>query len=168
MTHKINTSQLGPIAKRSLLGVAIASALHSPIALSQDADTQNVNDAPVEVIEVRGIVSSLKRAMADKKENLAVSDGIAAEDLGKFPDLNVAESLQRITGVSIDRNGGEGQQLTVRGFGPKLTPPPFHNGDRDDPALAFPVPFCFQGFLPPPRTSDFVFVEAKYLREFFN
>lgn len=70
MTHKINTSQLGPIAKRSLLGVAIASALHSPIALSQDADTQNVNDAPVEVIEVRGIVSSLKRAMSDKKKTL--------------------------------------------------------------------------------------------------
>ncbi|WP_431189757.1 TonB-dependent receptor [Alteromonas gracilis] len=120
MTHKINTSQLGPIARRSLLGVAIASALHSPIALSQEADTQNVNDAPVEVIEVRGLVSSLKRAMSDKKENLAVSDGIAAEDLGKFPDLNVAESLQRITGVSIDRNGGEGQQVTVRGFGPQF------------------------------------------------
>lgn len=120
MTHKINTSQLGPIARRSLLGVAIASALHSPIALSQEADAQNVNDAPVEVIEVRGLVSSLKRAMSDKKENLAVSDGIAAEDLGKFPDLNVAESLQRITGVSIDRNGGEGQQVTVRGFGPQF------------------------------------------------
>ncbi|MEC8373531.1 MAG: TonB-dependent receptor plug domain-containing protein, partial [Pseudomonadota bacterium] len=90
------------------------------MALSQDADTQNVNDAPVEVIEVRGIVSSLKRAMSDKKENLAVSDGIAAEDLGKFPDLNVAESLQRITGVSIDRSGGEGQQVTVRGFGPQF------------------------------------------------
>jgi TonB-dependent receptor len=120
VTHKINTSQLGPIARRSLLGVAIASALHSPIALSQEADTQNVNDAPVEVIEVRGLVSSLKRAMSDKKENLAVSDGIAAEDLGKFPDLNVAESLQRITGVSIDRNGGEGQQVTVRGFGPQF------------------------------------------------
>ncbi|WP_409173985.1 TonB-dependent receptor [Alteromonas sp. ALT199] len=120
MTHKINTSQLGPIAKRSLLGVAIASALHAPVAFSQDADTQSVNDAPVEVIEVRGIVSSLKRAMSDKKENLAVSDGIAAEDLGKFPDLNVAESLQRITGVSIDRNGGEGQKVTVRGFGPQF------------------------------------------------
>ena len=47
--------------------------------------------------------------MQDKKESSLVSDGIAAEDLGKFPDLNVAESLQRITGVSIDRSGGEGQ-----------------------------------------------------------
>ena len=68
------------MAKRSLLGVAIAAALHSPIVLAQDSASQNVKDAPVEIIEVRGIVSSLKRAMADKKENLAVSDGIAAED----------------------------------------------------------------------------------------
>ena len=57
--------------------------------------------------------------------------------------------------------------FTVLGFGPKLTPPPFQRGERDEPALAFPVPFCFHGFLPPPRTSDFVLVDAKYLREFF-
>ncbi|WP_416351168.1 TonB-dependent receptor [Alteromonas sp. 14N.309.X.WAT.G.H12] len=116
MTHNTKKSKLVPIATRSLLGVAIASALHAPVALSQDA---SANDN-VEVIEVHGIVSSLKRAMSDKKENMAVSDGIAAEDLGKFPDLNVAESLQRITGVSIDRSGGEGQQVTVRGFGPQF------------------------------------------------
>lgn len=69
MTHKINTSQLGPIARRSLLGVAIASALHAPVALSQESNAQAA-DAPVEVIEVRGIVSSLKRAMSDKKKVL--------------------------------------------------------------------------------------------------
>lgn len=107
--------------KRNYLSAAVkaaillpASTLLAPIATAQEAD----ND--VEVIEVRGLVSSLKRAMSDKKEALIVSDGIAAEDLGKFPDLNVAESLQRITGVSIDRSGGEGQQVTVRGFGPQF------------------------------------------------
>jgi iron complex outermembrane receptor protein len=120
LTHKINTTNLGSIAKRSLLVAAIASALNTSDAFSQDFEQQSVSDASVEVIEIRGIVSSLKRAMSDKKENLAVSDGIAAEDLGKFPDLNVAESLQRITGVSIDRNGGEGQKITVRGFGPQF------------------------------------------------
>ena len=57
---------------------------------------------------------------------------------------------------------------TKRGFGPNVTPPPTHSGDLLEPARAFPVPFCFQGFLPPPRTSDFVFVEAVYLRPFFN
>jgi TonB-dependent receptor len=58
--------------------------------------------------------------MNDKKNSNLVSDGIKAEDIGKFPDLNVAESLQRITGVSIDRNGGEGQAVTIRGFGPQF------------------------------------------------
>ncbi|MCJ8271584.1 MAG: TonB-dependent receptor, partial [Psychrosphaera sp.] len=45
-------------------------------------------------------------------------DAISAEDIGKFPDTNLAESLQRITGVSIDRANGEGSKVTVRGFGP--------------------------------------------------
>ena len=115
MTHKINTSQLGPIARRSLLGVAIASALHAPVAFAQEANTA---DDQVEVIEVKGFTSSLKASMLDKKASDVVYDGITAEDLGKFPDQNVAESLQRITGVAIDRSGGEGQYITVRGFGP--------------------------------------------------
>lgn len=116
MTHKINTSQLGPIAKRSLLGIAIASALHAPISLAQE-DKASADDQ-VEVIEVKGFTSSLKASMLDKKASDVVYDGITAEDLGKFPDQNVAESLQRITGVAIDRSGGEGQFITVRGFGP--------------------------------------------------
>ncbi|GEA07436.1 TonB-dependent receptor [Alteromonas sp. KUL42] len=116
MTHKINTLQLGPIAKRSLLGVAIASALHAPVSLAQEET--KAKDDQVEVIEVKGFTSSLKASMLDKKASDVVYDGITAEDLGKFPDQNVAESLQRITGVAIDRSGGEGQFITVRGFGP--------------------------------------------------
>lgn len=109
--------------KRSYLRSAIQAALLIPTttlvtlpAVAQTAD----EDPNFEVIEVRGLVSSLKRSFSDKKESLVVSDGIAAEDLGKFPDQNVAESLQRITGVSIDRNGGEGQLISVRGFGPQF------------------------------------------------
>jgi len=113
VTHKINTSQLGPIARRSLLGVAIASALHAPLTFAQEPSADQV-----EVIEVKGFTSSLKASMLDKKASDVVYDGITAEDLGKFPDQNVAESLQRITGVAIDRSGGEGQFITVRGFGP--------------------------------------------------
>ncbi|WP_293750932.1 TonB-dependent receptor [uncultured Paraglaciecola sp.] len=109
--------------KKNYLWTAVKAALILPAATlsisSVIAQEAAANDA-VEVIEVRGIVSSLKRAMSNKKESLIVSDGIAAEDLGKFPDLNVAESLQRITGVSIDRSGGEGQFVTVRGFGPQF------------------------------------------------
>jgi hypothetical protein len=88
MTHTYTHKKIEKIAQRSLLGMAIAVALGSGTTLAQDAAVDN----DVEVIQVRGIVSSLKRAMSDKKESLIVSDGIAAEDLGKFPDLNVAES----------------------------------------------------------------------------
>jgi TonB-dependent receptor len=109
--------------KKSYLWTAVKAALLLPTVagLSMQAHAQEAAvDNDMEVIQVRGIVSSLKRAMSDKKESLIVSDGISAEDLGKFPDLNVAESLQRITGVSIDRSGGEGQFVTVRGFGPQF------------------------------------------------
>ncbi len=109
--------------RKNYLWTAVKAALIVPTASlslsAANAQTAPAADDNIEVIQVRGIVSSLKRAMANKKESLIVSDGISAEDLGKFPDLNVAESLQRITGVSIDRSGGEGQFVTVRGFGPQ-------------------------------------------------
>ena len=56
--------------------------------------------------------------METKRNATGVVDAISAEDIGKFPDTNLAESLQRITGVSIDRVNGEGSAITVRGFGP--------------------------------------------------
>jgi TonB-dependent receptor len=75
---------------------------------------------PLEEVVVTGIRSSLRRAMEIKRNSDQIVDSIASESLGKFPDTNIAESLQRITGVSIDRSGGEGQAITVRGFGPQF------------------------------------------------
>lgn len=77
-------------------------------------------DSPYELILVKGIRGSMQRAMDIKQSSTDVVDAIRAEDIGKFPDLNLAESLQRITGVSIDRAEGEGQFVTVRGFGPQF------------------------------------------------
>ena len=57
-----------------------------------------------------------------KRDAIGVVDAINAEDIGKFPDTNLAESLQRITGVSIDRRNGEGALVTARGFGPAVQP----------------------------------------------
>lgn len=84
------------------------------------ADDNKKDEDAVEIIEVRGIRDSLNESIAKKKEAIVISDGIAAEDLGKFPDQNVAESLQRITGISIDRSAGEGQFVSARGFGPEF------------------------------------------------
>ncbi len=74
----------------------------------------------LEEIVVTGIRSSLERASDIKRSGKGVVDAISAEDIGKFPDSNLAESLQRITGVSIDRSNNEGNQITVRGFGPRF------------------------------------------------
>ena len=71
------------------------------------------------VVVVTGIRASLQRSMNIKKNADGVVDGISAEDVGKYPDTNLADSLQRITGVSINRVDGEGEQVTVRGFGPQ-------------------------------------------------
>ena len=75
----------------------------------------------LEDVVVTGIRGSLERIRGDQAQ-VASSSWIrsASEDLGKFPDSNVAESLQRIPGVSIDRDGGEGRFVTVRGFGPEF------------------------------------------------
>jgi|TARA_B100001059_G_scaffold236159_1_gene285175 iron complex outermembrane receptor protein len=102
--------------KKNAVASAVLAVLSSA-ALPAVADTEEQGP---EIIEVRGIRGSLGRAMDAKREAGGVVDSISAEDIGKFPDTNLAESLQRITGVSIDRSGGEGQLITVRGFGPQF------------------------------------------------
>lgn len=98
------------------VAAVLASAISANSAFAQDAQPNK----DVEVIEVSGIRSSVAKSMDVKRSSAGVVDAISAEDIGDFPDTNLAESLQRITGVSIDRSGGEGQLITVRGFGPQF------------------------------------------------
>ncbi|MDP5191894.1 TonB-dependent receptor, partial [Rheinheimera baltica] len=95
-------------------------AVLSAVATTPTLAMQESEGKAAEIIEIRGIRGALGRAMDSKREAGGVVDSISAEDIGKFPDTNLAESLQRITGVSIDRSGGEGQLITVRGFGPEF------------------------------------------------
>jgi len=101
---------------------AFASIAHGQVQSSQPATPSAGADgqgSQLQEVVVTGIRASLQRAMDIKRDADVVVDSISAEDIGKFPDANVAESLQRITGVSIDRNQvGEGQTVTIRGFGP--------------------------------------------------
>lgn len=99
------------------LSLIIGSIAAMP-ALAQEADDKEMEAGNFEVIEVSGIRESLTKAMLTKKAASGVVDAISAEDIGKFPDTNLAESMQRITGVAIDRSNGEGSKITVRGFGP--------------------------------------------------
>ncbi|WKE66161.1 TonB-dependent receptor [Gallaecimonas kandeliae] len=110
--------------------LAFLGALSLPAWAADDASAQqdtaatatakNKND-DVERIEVRGIRASSAANLNDKRFSDAVVDSITAEDIGKFPDRNVAESLQRVPGVTIQRQFGEGSSVSIRGAGPDFT-----------------------------------------------
>jgi len=105
------------------VGLALPSFAHAQTdnAVSAQAnDGGQVAETPQDdgAIVVTGIRASLERSIQIKREAPGIVDAISAEDIGKFPDTNLAESLQRIPGVSINRTNGEGSQVTVRGFGP--------------------------------------------------
>ena len=97
---------------------AISIVLGSTALVPAFAQNTGQEATEVDEIVVTGIRGSLTSSMNLKRDAQGVVDGIVAEDIGKFPDTNLAESLQRITGVSIDRSAGEGSRITVRGVGP--------------------------------------------------
>ena len=100
------------------VSLAVSMALGAVTAIPAVAqESESANDQVMEEVVVTGIRSSLKRAMDTKRDATGVVDAITAEDIGDFPDTNLAEALQRITGVAIDRDRGEGARVTVRGFG---------------------------------------------------
>ena len=98
--------------RKSKLSVAILAAAGTLVAGQVIAEGSSIDE-----VVVTGIRGSLERAMDTKRDASGVVDAISAEDMGKFPDTNLAESLQRISGVSINRVNGEGSEVTVRGFG---------------------------------------------------
>ena len=105
----------------TLFCTAIALALLAVPAAAQDADEpQAEDDEAVEEILVTGVRRSLEVALVNKRNADSIMDGIAAEGIGKFPDLNLADSLARVTGVQIDTSGPGGErregQVAVRGL----------------------------------------------------
>jgi TonB-dependent receptor len=109
----MNRLRVWPALARSASALTIASCFVSAtVAVAQETPEEG------DEIIVTGVRASLEAAMDIKREASGVVDAISAEDIGKFPATNLAESLQRIPGVSIDRRNGEGAQVTVRGFGP--------------------------------------------------
>ena len=99
------------------VAAAVSAALFmgaAPAVLAQDSEEAGV----LEEVVVTGIRQSMQDNMNIKRNAVGVVEAVTAEDIGKFPETNLAESLQRIPGVSIDRANGEGSKVTVRGFGP--------------------------------------------------
>lgn len=100
--------------KLKYLAYAISAGLATSTAFATDNNTSTEEE--IEVIQVTGVLSSLKEAQEIKKMSNNVIDVLVAEDIGKFPDSNVAEAMQRIPGVSVSRVHGEGQKVTIRGL----------------------------------------------------
>ncbi|MEM7664907.1 MAG: TonB-dependent receptor [Pseudomonadota bacterium] len=109
-------------SKRAALAhsAALAAVAISSPAVAQEQEVTSVESDEEDVIVVTGFKRSLQDSINLKRDSSVIVDAISAEDVGKFPDQNVAEALQRITGVAIDRSGGEGQFITVRGLGPQF------------------------------------------------
>ena len=98
----------------------------------------------LEEVVVTGLRASLEKSLDDKKKAPIVEDSIDAEELGRFPDSDVADSLQHLPGITISRTtGGEGQKVSVRGFGPQYNIVTLNNRilatDDDARDLAFDV-----------------------------
>lgn len=100
---------------RLLMGAAAVGLLAGG-ANAQEQDTPEDSEARQETVVVTGFRQSLQQAIAVKRNETGIVDAISAEDIADFPDLNLAEALQRVPGVQIDRDGGEGRSINVRGL----------------------------------------------------
>ena len=117
----MKTTKLKQFKLNKLAAIVTASTL-SPLLLtaapSALAEEQSAKEN-VEVIEVRGIRRSLEASMNTKRFADGIVDAITSEDIGKFPDKNIGDALQRISGVTVDRQYGEVSGVTVRGTAPE-------------------------------------------------
>ena len=100
---------------KSFKHLALFTAVAGATASSAAAQENGIDE-----VVVTGIRASLAAAVDIKRSNVGVVEAITAQDMGKFPDGNLAEALSRLVGVAIDRNNIEGSKIAVRGFGPEF------------------------------------------------
>jgi len=109
--------------KKGVLASSIAMILAGVTsqAMAAEEAASEINKDEVEVIQVTGIRGSLKASLNAKRFSNAVMDAVSSEDIGKFPDGDVGESLARIPGVAVNRQFGQGSQVSIRGASAQLT-----------------------------------------------
>lgn len=109
----------GQLFKSSLLALCIANALFGMSSTAVAAEQQEATAENMEVIQVRGIRRSIEASLNTKRFADSTVDAITSEDIGKFPDKNIGDALQRISGVTVDRQYGEVSGVTIRGTAPE-------------------------------------------------
>src|SRR3569833_348996 len=122
------TASLGFRWRGAAVAATVASLLAQSLPVRADdapADgpaAADTSSKELQTITVTGIRKSLQDALSVKRDALQVVDAISAEDIGKFPDKDIGEALQRVTGVQLNRSsGGEGSTVPLRGADPGMT-----------------------------------------------
>lgn len=116
-------------SRRAALGLTVMASMIAQAYAQQTAPatettgaTATTAEAPITSVQVTGYRNSLLSSARDKKEAVGFQDSINAEDFGKFPDKNLAESLSRVPGVGVSRDvTGEGMTIQIRGLGSSFT-----------------------------------------------
>ncbi|ALQ10053.1 TonB-dependent receptor (plasmid) [Pseudoalteromonas sp. Bsw20308] len=114
ITHNF---KLNTLMTYLILGGVITS---NAFAAEQSQQKASDDSDDIEIIQVKGYRGSINAALMAKREAVGTRETIIAEDIGKFPDLNVADSLARVPGISIEEDAGEGRQITIRGLGSRF------------------------------------------------
>ena len=117
--QKTNNRRKTPVTVLAL-SIGLALQMNAMSLLAQDAAPAE-DATELDTVTVTGYRASMERALDIKRGEAGVVDAIVAEDIGKFPDLNLAESLQRVPGVTITRDAGEGRNISVRGLNSDFT-----------------------------------------------
>src|SRR5882724_10162586 len=108
---------IDPVLPAVAAEAAPAAAADGP---ASGGPSSTAEGSQLETIVVTGLRASLEKSLDVKKNSAVVLDSINAEELGRFPDSDVADSLQHLPGITISRTtGGEGQKVSIRGFGPQ-------------------------------------------------
>lgn len=122
MGMKHSTRTHGQDALSLAIALALAAAVVPAGAAAQQATTTGSQEATnLDSVQVTGYRYAIEKSLEQKRDANAVVEVITAEDVGKFPDKNVADALQRVPGVIITRSGGEGKNVSVRGLASDLT-----------------------------------------------
>jgi TonB-dependent receptor len=107
-------NKVSKVSSAVLMGI-----FYSSVVVAQEGPTEE-SSQNIEKISVVGVRSSLEAALYNKRYADSIQDGLSADDVGKFPDLNLAESLQRVTGIQMDYAGDEGERregrIAIRGL----------------------------------------------------
>ena len=114
------------VVRTTPIATAVAMALlsmgaHAQTAPAAEPAAQNAEASQAATVVVTGYRYAIEKSLDQKRSANSIVEVITAEDVGKFPDKNVADALQRVPGVIVTRSGGEGKNVSVRGLSSELT-----------------------------------------------